>query len=511
MSTAKPTRVKAPSVVPPDRSSGTTAGPPVRMRFRGLEWQTLHDHLFPGDRDEHGAALLCGIVDIDGTTHLLVREVILAVDGVDYVPGTRGYRHLTGAFVTRAVRRAKDAGLVYLAVHNHRGINSVAFSRDDMSSHERGYPTLLSVSGAPVGGLVLARHALAGDVWLTDGSRRPVEMTLTAGPALGVITDGTTAPAEKTLAATPALARQALVFGEAGNERMRRLTVGVVGAGGIGMLIVQALSRLGVGNLVVIDPDYVSITNLSRLPEATLRDATGRFGNGWLGRLLARIGRNRPTWKVDLAKRIVHGANPDATVEAIRGDIADNHVARELLGCDFVFLAADTMLARDVVNQIAYQYLIPTLQVGSKVVVDKKTGTVLDIYGVVRTIGTAPGCLRCNGLINPTKLADESVATDEQRRNQRYVDEPGIEAPSVITLNALSAGWAVNDFMHYASGLGRPDNGFRLLRNRPVADHIPQLVTQPPHADPDCYVCGSGPASVLAHGDGADLPTRIRT
>lgn len=492
-------------------TSATPTSIDVYLRFRHEQWQALHAHLFASTLGEHGAALLCGRATVNGNLHLLVREVIPAIDGVDYVPGTRGYRHLDGAFVTRVLRRARRAGLTYLAVHNHGGIDEVGFSGTDMASHERGYPTLLSLNGAPVGGLVLAEHALAGDIWLTGGSRRPVKATIVVGRSMDVLTDGASGRLDDgTIASAPRYARQALIFGDAGNDRMRRLKVGIVGAGGIGMLIVQAVSRLGIGHLVIVDPDHVSITNLSRLPEATLRDSSGRFGASLIGTVLKMVGLNQPTWKVDLARRVVRGANPHAQVTAIRGDIADDHVARQLLDCDFIFLAADTMLARHVVNQIAYQYLIPMLQVGSKVVIDSATGVVLDIYGVVRSFGAAAGCMRCNGLINLAKLADETVATEEQRRNQRYVDEPGVEAPSVITLNSMSAGWAVNDFMHYASGLGRPADGFRLLRNRPAAPDRPQLVVQRPSVDSSCEVCGDGPYSVLALGDGKDLPTRIR-
>lgn len=482
----------------------------VQLRFRGPDWQRLQVHLFPGDEGEHGAVLLCGRATIDGTLRLLVREVVPAIEGVDYVPGTRGHRHLNGSFVTRQLRRAKDAGLVYLAVHNHGGQGRVAFSRPDLDSHERAYPTLLSVSGAPVGGLVLAEGALAGDLWLPNGKRTPVHETVIVGQGLDWLDDGQTSSSgrAKDLAA-PRYARQALVFGDAGQERLSRLRVAVVGAGGVGMLIIQALARLGVGQFVVIDPDHVSTSNLSRLPEARAQDATGRLGNRWLGKLARRLGRNRPTAKVDLAMRIIRGANPQAQVSTIRGDVADDTVARLLLDCDFIFLAADTMLARDIVNQVSYQYLIPTLQVGSKVVVDPRGGDVKDIYGVVRSLGVEPGCLRCNELVNLTKLAEEAVASAEQRRNQRYVDEPGIEAPSVITLNSMSVGWAVNDFMHFATGLGRPADGFRVLRSRPVGSRHPQLVVQEPHADPDCHVCGLRPYSVLAKGDESDLPTRV--
>lgn len=492
-------------------TSESSARPTIQLRVRTQDWETLEDHLFPGDGDEHGAALLCGQVIVDGHLRLLVREVVLALDGTDYVPGTRGYRHLNGSFVTRQLRRAKDAGLVYLAAHNHGGRDSVAFSRPDLDSHERAYPTLLALNGAPVGGLVLARGALAGDIWLTDGTRAPVETTIVIGEGLEVLSDGHhSLNDDRRILAASQYARQALVFGAEGQERLRRLRVGIVGAGGVGMLIVQALGRLGVGEFVVIDPDVVSTSNLSRLPEARRRDAKGRFGDGRLGAVARRLGLNRPTDKVALAKRIVSGANPSSRVVALRGDVADDDVARQLLCCDFLFLAADTMLARDVVNQIAYQYLIPTVQVGSKVLIDPKTGDVRDVYGVVRSLGVAPGCLRCNDLVNMTKLAEEAVATAEQRKNQRYVDEPGVQAPSVITLNSMSVGWAVNDFMHYASGLGRTASGFRILRSKPAAPGHPQLVVQKPHADPDCHVCGSRSYSALAVGDAADLPTRMR-
>src|SRR5262249_48941234 len=217
-----------------------------------------------------------------------------------------------------------------------------------------------------------------------------------------------------------------------------------------------------VGQFVVVDPDHVSSSNLPRLPEARVRDATGWLGSGVVGRIGLRLGLSRPISKVDLARRIVAHANPRAQVDAVQGDIADDPVARQLRSCDFIFLAADTMLARDVVNQIAYQYLIPTLQVGSKVVVNSANRSVADVFGVVRSLGTTAGCLRCNGLVNVAKLTEEAVATEEQRRNQRYVDDPDVDAPSVITINAMSVGWAVNDFMHYATGLGRPSTGFRL-------------------------------------------------
>jgi tRNA A37 threonylcarbamoyladenosine dehydratase len=485
----------------------------LELRVRQSDWEQLVAHLFPGDGDEHGAVLLCGEVAAANRHKLLVREVVPASDGTDYVPGTRGYRHLSGSFVTHQLRRAKDLGLVYLAVHNHAGRGSVAFSKADLQSHERGYPTLLQVSGRAVGGVVVAQDALAGDVWLPNGSRANIAITIVIGNELRQFDDGHSMESLKSAVSvrSETHARQSLVFGEVGQSILNEMTVGVVGAGGVGMLIVQALSRLGVGRFVVIDPDVVSVSNLSRLPEATPADAGASRDRGSLRRLFRRLRPRGPRPKVDLATQVARGANANVAIEALRADVADDPIARRLRDCDFIFLAADTMLARDVVNQIAYQYLIPTLQVGSKVVLDPVERRVVDVYGVVRSLGTSPGCLRCNGLINVARLTEEALGSEEQRQNQRYVDDPEVEAPSVFTINAMSVGWAVNDFMQYATGIGRPPSGFRLLRSKPVGARGQQFTVQLPDVDPDCHVCGRGAHSALSRGDSWDLPTRLQS
>ena len=46
--------------------------------------------------------------------------------------------------------------------------------------------------------------------------------------------------------------------------------------------------------------------------------------------------------------------------------------------------------------------------------------------------------MECHGLI-PASRIQEAALTSAERRQQRYVDDPEVIAPSVITLNALSA------------------------------------------------------------------------
>ncbi|HTT88912.1 MAG TPA: hypothetical protein VMF65_05100, partial [Acidimicrobiales bacterium] len=111
----------------------------------------LSRHLFPGDGDEHGAVIAAGMQETSRGVRLLARDLIIAQDGVDYVPGRRGYRMLTASFVTDNILRCSSDRLVYLAVHCHGGRHSVGFSSDDLASHERGYPALLDLAdGLPV-------------------------------------------------------------------------------------------------------------------------------------------------------------------------------------------------------------------------------------------------------------------------------------------------------------------------------------------------------------------------
>ena len=61
--------------------------------------QELQEHLFPGDGDEHGAVILAGTCESERGLRLVARELHLAKDGVDYVPGKRGYRMLKAEFI----------------------------------------------------------------------------------------------------------------------------------------------------------------------------------------------------------------------------------------------------------------------------------------------------------------------------------------------------------------------------------------------------------------------------
>jgi hypothetical protein len=212
---------------------------------------------------------------------------------------------------------------------------------------------------------------------------------------------------------------------------------------------------------------------------------------------------------VAIARRIIRQANPAAEVDAVFGDVLDQGHAALLLDCDYLFLAADTMRARLLFNAVVHQYLIPGVQVGAKVGVDGATGALTSVHSISRPVTPDSGCLWCNGLVNRSKLQEEGQGEEELRR-QRYVDEPDVVAPSVITLNSTAAAQAANDFMFYMTGLTLPqaERGyarFDPLRRRAWLDD--------PRKDEGCSECGRVGRGRLARGDDPRwrLPTLVRS
>ena len=61
-------------------------------------------------------------------------------------------------------------------------------------------------------------------------------------------------------------------IGVAGQTRLAAATVLVVGAGGLGSLVLQILAGAGVGKIIIVDHDHVDISNLHRQPLYDMND-----------------------------------------------------------------------------------------------------------------------------------------------------------------------------------------------------------------------------------------------
>ena len=119
--------------------------------------------------------------------------------------------------------------------------------------------------------------------------------------------------------------RNELAIGPEGLERLKNATVAVLGVGGVGSFVVEALARSGVGRLVLVDRDNVDITNINRQIHA----------------LLSTIGRP----KVELMKERIADINPACEVIALQmfytEETYEQFFAYDL---DFVIDASDTIV-----------------------------------------------------------------------------------------------------------------------------------------------------------------------
>lgn len=108
--------------------------------------------------------------------------------------------------------------------------------------------------------------------------------------------------------------------------RLLRSRIAVVGCGGLGGCIFEMLVRLGVGCLLVIDPDFFVESNLNRQLLAT---------TATLGRYKAEVARERGI-----------AVNPVVTVDVLNQSFQSERGVQSLASCDLVFDALDSIPLR---------------------------------------------------------------------------------------------------------------------------------------------------------------------
>ena len=104
----------------------------------------------------------------------------------------------------------------------------------------------------------------------------------------------------------------------------------------------------------------------------------------------------------------------------------------------------------------------------------------------------------------PAGLQEEALSPEERQR-QRYVNEPEVGAPSIVTLNASAVGHATNDFLFSFLGIAKDSASSHYLRIRP-RERLTWL--DEPTASAACLECGHVIGSRRAMGDSLRLPTR---
>lgn len=119
--------------------------------------------------------------------------------------------------------------------------------------------------------------------------------------------------------------RTEMLFGSDGCARLKAATVAVIGVGGVGGFAAEMLARAGVGHLVIVDSDEVSVTNRNRQILA----------------LTSTVGRK----KCEVLSERLKDINPEVEIIAIQQYVTGEN-NDELFGglhIDFLVDAIDTL------------------------------------------------------------------------------------------------------------------------------------------------------------------------
>ena len=136
-------------------------------------------------------------------------------------------------------------------------------------------------------------------------------------------------------------------FGPSGQQKILDSTALILGCGALGTVSANMLARAGVGHLVIVDRDFIEITNLQRqvlFDEQDIIDAIP---------------------KAEAAKRKIAGINSQVKVSAVVDDINFTNIERFAANADLILDGLDNFETRYLVNDCAVKLGIPYLYGGA--------------------------------------------------------------------------------------------------------------------------------------------------
>lgn len=401
----------------------------VSLRLTGRQHTALERHLLPSDGCEAVALALCGRRAGDS-------RHVLTVYKVEAIPheecSLRAPERVTWptARMLPLLEEARRKRMALLKIHSHPGGLAAFSAWDDVADRE----LFASVHGQldddlpHASAVMLPGGRIFGRAHFADGSSSPLGSVAVAGEDLRFWH-----PRDH-LAAVPDFAeRHAQAFGGGTTSLLRRLSIAVVGCSGTGSPLVEMLARLGVGELVLVDPDHVERRNLNRILGATARDA------------------ERMAKKVDVLARTVAEMGLGTRVVALPADLFAAGVAGCVAQCDLVFGCMDGVDGRDLLNRLAAFYLLPYFDVGVRLDADG-SGGIDQICGTVHYLQPDGSSLLSRGLYTPELLRAAGLkrTNPEMYRSliaEKYIKGVQEDRPAVISVNVLYAALAVNELL----------------------------------------------------------------
>jgi len=421
--------------------------------------------------DETCAILLANEVESGLDKRLLVTKIIAAPSDA-YVKRSNVYAELKQSFLIPVIKEARQTNSSVIFCHSHPGtFESPKFSIIDDDGEKKLSDFLKNrIPQKTHGALVISQGGCSARKL---GGNESIEVI-----AVGRNVKKLTYVNDLSFVSETSFDRQIRAFGKDGQKAIQNLKIAIVGLGGTGSIVSSELAHLGVTNLTFIDPDDVEKTNLNRLVGSTPKDLSKS--------------------KVEVAQRTFLSINPKAKITVEKADVTEENIASQLTNYDCIFCCTDSHASRAVLNQIAYQYYVPVIDMG--VSISTKNGEVSHITGRVQMLSPGLGCLVCANALNGTMIRRELMSETQKKADPYFESEVGQPEPSVISLNGTVSSLAITMFLGIFTQI---PSAARLQ----FYDGIKGVVRSAIQSQTDnCVVCSK--KGILGFGDKQKLPTK---
>jgi molybdopterin/thiamine biosynthesis adenylyltransferase len=316
----------------------------------------------------------------------VIENILLPEDGERHVHGNASFEP---RYFLRALARAARDGAGLALLHSHPGGTGwQRMSQDDFDA-ERGHAAqALVATGLPLVGMTLAGDGCwSSRIWRKmDGGHSPgrCESVRVVGQRLRLTYDDHVMPAP---APDGRLVRTVSAWGEQAQADLARLHVGVIGTGSVGSMVAEALARLGIVKITLMDFDSVELHNLDRVLHATRAD---------IGKAKARV----------LQRGLLSSSTaavPD--IRAYELSVVEDEGFRIALDCDFLFSCVDRPWPRAVLNLIAYAHLVSVVDGG--ILIEASPCGMRGAHWRAHIAGPGRRCLECLEQYDPGLVQTE--------------------------------------------------------------------------------------------------------
>ena len=227
--------------------------------------------------------------------------------------------------------------------------------------------------------------------------------------------------------------RHAQLFGSGTTRRLREMSAAVIGCSGTGSPVIEQLARLGIGRLVLVDPDHVEEKNLNRILNAKREDAYLK----------------RP--KVEVMARAIAAMGFGTELEIFQQDLATPEAIKAVAECDVIFGCMDGVEGRHLLNRLAAFYVLPYFDLGVGLEADG-LGGIREACGAVHYIRPDGSTLQDRRVYTTDQLKAAGLRrTDPKAYREQvragYLRGVNEDRPAVISINMQMASVAINEFL----------------------------------------------------------------